>query len=155
MSTSSALKIKKDSHFIKKSTESFNGVAATTSKPQPRQPVIIYTYSPKIIHTNPCDFMTLVQKLTGLSHSNDDQSPTPKPETSSDNSNEKPNNDNESPLDGAMDGNGNGNDSSNGQVYSNCFDPPIIYPSNYICFNTVGNTKDFLYSTAPFYNYID
>ncbi|KAL2462986.1 putative VQ motif-containing protein motif-containing protein [Forsythia ovata] len=147
MSTPSALKIKKASHFIKKSPESFNG----TSKPQPRQPVIIYTYSPKIIHTNPRDFMTLVQKLTGLSHSNDDQySPTPKPETSTDNSNE-----NESPLDGVMDGNGNENDSSNGQVYSNCFDPQIIYPSNYICFNTVGNTTDFLYSTAPFYNYID
>ncbi|KAL2462841.1 uncharacterized protein Fot_54078 [Forsythia ovata] len=92
----------------RKSPESFNG----TSKPQPRQPVIIYTYSPKIIHTNPRDFMTLVQKLTGLSHSNDDQySPTPKPETSTDNSNE-----NESPLDGVMDGNGNENDSSNGQM---------------------------------------
>ncbi|KAL6573709.1 hypothetical protein OROHE_002168 [Orobanche hederae] len=31
-----------------------------------RPPVIIYTQSPKIIHTQPQDFMTLVQKLTGL-----------------------------------------------------------------------------------------
>lgn len=31
----------------------------------PRGPVIIYTVSPKIIHTHPNNFMTLVQRLTG------------------------------------------------------------------------------------------
>ncbi|KAG7597809.1 VQ motif [Arabidopsis suecica] len=36
------------------------------SQPQPpRGPVIIYTVSPKIIHTHPNNFMTLVQRLTG------------------------------------------------------------------------------------------
>lgn len=35
-------------------------------KPQLRQPVIIYTHSPKIIHTHPKDFMALVQRLTGF-----------------------------------------------------------------------------------------
>ncbi|GMH17115.1 hypothetical protein Nepgr_018956 [Nepenthes gracilis] len=32
---------------------------------QPRPPVIIYTVSPKVIHTDPANFMTLVQRLTG------------------------------------------------------------------------------------------
>ncbi|KGN52621.2 hypothetical protein Csa_008052 [Cucumis sativus] len=32
---------------------------------QLRQPLIIYTHSPKIIHTHPKDFMALVQRLTG------------------------------------------------------------------------------------------
>ncbi|KAJ0522369.1 putative VQ motif-containing protein/18/20/21/25 [Helianthus annuus] len=34
---------------------------------QLRPPVIIYTVSPKVIHTNPNEFMTLVQRLTGPS----------------------------------------------------------------------------------------
>nr|GEX34853.1 protein MKS1-like [Tanacetum cinerariifolium] len=34
---------------------------------QHRPPVIIYTVSPKVIHTNPNEFMTLVQRLTGPS----------------------------------------------------------------------------------------
>ncbi|KAL6571053.1 hypothetical protein OROGR_000603 [Orobanche gracilis] len=36
-----------------------------------RPPVIIYTQSPKIIHTQAHDFMTLVQKLTGLQRAED------------------------------------------------------------------------------------
>lgn len=35
-------------------------------------PVIIYVRSPKIIHAQPCEFMALVQKLTGFMHQNDD-----------------------------------------------------------------------------------
>jgi hypothetical protein len=35
-------------------------------QPQQHQPVIIYTHSPKVIRTNPTDFMSIVQKLTGL-----------------------------------------------------------------------------------------
>ncbi|KAL5560390.1 hypothetical protein UlMin_036601 [Ulmus minor] len=61
------LRIHKDSHKIKKPP-----VAPQPSQPPahpPRQPVIIYTVSPKIIHTNPSDFMNLVQRLTGLSSS--------------------------------------------------------------------------------------
>jgi hypothetical protein len=34
---------------------------------QYRPPIIIHTYSPKVIHTQPDDFMSLVQKLTGSS----------------------------------------------------------------------------------------
>ena len=36
---------------------------------QPRLPVIIYMVSPKIIHTTPNEFMSLVQRLTGSSSS--------------------------------------------------------------------------------------
>ncbi|CAI9787224.1 unnamed protein product [Fraxinus pennsylvanica] len=69
------LKINKDSHFIKKlpsssSSSVINGVAS--KPPQPRYPVIIYTHSPKVIHTQPRDFMALVQKLTGYSPSEDE-----------------------------------------------------------------------------------
>ena len=43
---------------------------APAPQPQPpirqQQPVIIYTHSPKVIRTNPRDFMSIVQKLTGL-----------------------------------------------------------------------------------------
>ncbi|KAG8633287.1 protein MKS1 [Manihot esculenta] len=69
-----ALKVRKDSHKIKKPP-----VAPQPSQQQqhhhhqpptqPRPPVIIYTVSPKVIHTNPSDFMNLVQRLTGSSSS--------------------------------------------------------------------------------------
>lgn len=64
------LRIHKDSHKIKKPP-----IAPPLSQPNqpqqpPRQPVIIYTVSPKVIHTNPSDFMNLVQRLTGLPRSN-------------------------------------------------------------------------------------
>lgn len=71
------LKISKDSHFIKKSSPSSSSSSSTlaqlvVTKPPQRHPVIIYTHSPKIIHTHPRDFMALVQKLTGLSRSEED-----------------------------------------------------------------------------------
>ncbi|KAF5194638.1 hypothetical protein FRX31_015776 [Thalictrum thalictroides] len=82
------LKISKDSHSIQKSSSSssspisssssLTGIAAvggknqSPSSSQQRQPVIIYTHSPKVIHTKARDFMALVQKLTGLSHSDDE-----------------------------------------------------------------------------------
>ncbi|CAH9143925.1 unnamed protein product [Cuscuta epithymum] len=79
MPNNHALKIRGDSHVIKKSPPSssasssiISGVAANATaaaRPQPRQPVIIYTHSPKVIHTHPKDFKALVQKLTGLSRS--------------------------------------------------------------------------------------
>ncbi|KAK4358080.1 hypothetical protein RND71_023690 [Anisodus tanguticus] len=93
---SSPLKINKASHFIKKSSSNllpssssssslYNGVAAATStttipSQQPRHPVIIYTHSPKVIHTHPRDFMALVQKLTGLSPEDDHSSPSHPPQ---------------------------------------------------------------------------
>ncbi|KAL3528035.1 hypothetical protein ACH5RR_012691 [Cinchona calisaya] len=69
------LKVSKDSHKIKKPP-----VApqlhhpplprlhpSTTTDHQLRQPVVIYTVSPKVHHTTVNDFMNLVQRLTGPS----------------------------------------------------------------------------------------
>ncbi|XP_054789212.1 protein MKS1-like [Prosopis cineraria] len=60
------LRIHKDSHKIKKPP-----LAPQPSQPRPppRQPIIIYAVSPKVIHTTPGDFMSLVQRLTGSSSS--------------------------------------------------------------------------------------
>ena len=67
------LKIHKDSHKIRKppvpQPQHPSQLPAGPHNLPPRQPVIIYTVSPKIIHTNPSDFMNLVQRLTGLSSS--------------------------------------------------------------------------------------
>lgn len=54
------LKVNKESHRIRKPSLPLPQV-------QYRPPVIIHTYSPKVIHTEPDDFMSLVQKLTGSS----------------------------------------------------------------------------------------
>ncbi|XWS21757.1 hypothetical protein CRYUN_Cryun30bG0081500 [Craigia yunnanensis] len=61
------LKVRKDSYKIKKPP-----LAPQPVQKQPTQirpPVIIYTVSPKVIHTNPSDFMNLVQRLTGSTSS--------------------------------------------------------------------------------------
>ncbi|KAI4313917.1 hypothetical protein L6164_026859 [Bauhinia variegata] len=61
----SPLMIKRESHLIRKPSSS-----ADTNKPhqqQPRNPIIIYAHSPKVIHTKPKDFMAVVQRLTGMS----------------------------------------------------------------------------------------
>ncbi|XP_044492254.1 VQ motif-containing protein 8, chloroplastic [Mangifera indica] len=76
----SPLNINKDSHAIHKSS-SLSGVVqaqaqalnAINKKQQRQQPVIIYTESPKVIHTQARDFMALVQKLTGLSRDDDQE----------------------------------------------------------------------------------
>ncbi|KAL2519043.1 vq motif-containing protein 8 [Abeliophyllum distichum] len=67
------LRINKDSSMIQKPSYSTNifGHVSVDQKQQ-RQPVIIYTHSPKIIHAKAQDFMALVQKLTGLSRSEED-----------------------------------------------------------------------------------
>ncbi|CAH1431313.1 unnamed protein product [Lactuca virosa] len=56
------LKLKQESHTIQKQHQ------------QIRKPIIIYTYSPEVIHAKPHDFMALVQKLTGHSGSKDQES---------------------------------------------------------------------------------
>lgn len=66
----SPLKINKGSHVIQKpSSSSVLHHPKQQQQQQRRGPVIIYTHSPKIIHTQAQDFMALVQKLTGLSRS--------------------------------------------------------------------------------------
>lgn len=77
----SQLKLHKDSHLIKKSSpassSSTSSLFVAPAKPQQRHPVIIYTHSPKIIHTHPKDFMALVQKLTGRSRDEEDDTNNP------------------------------------------------------------------------------
>ncbi|KAJ8753680.1 hypothetical protein K2173_026356 [Erythroxylum novogranatense] len=70
------LRVNTDSYMInKKSSSSSSSLGVNrSSKTLQRHPVIIYTHSPKVIHTHPKDFMALVQKLTGLSRSDSDQS---------------------------------------------------------------------------------
>ncbi|GKV46545.1 hypothetical protein SLEP1_g53518 [Rubroshorea leprosula] len=60
----SPLKINKESHSIRKSSSS-SSISDAPPKQKQRQPVIIYTDSPKIIHAQKQEFMALVQKLTG------------------------------------------------------------------------------------------
>ncbi|KAG5229896.1 VQ motif-containing family protein [Salix suchowensis] len=78
------LKADKDSHMIKKpftsppSSSSSSASSLAVSGPIKPRPVIIYTHSPKIIHTHPKDFMALVQKLTGLSQSSEDDPSAPR-----------------------------------------------------------------------------
>ncbi|KAL9247480.1 hypothetical protein vseg_020910 [Gypsophila vaccaria] len=80
---SSPLKVQKASHAIKRSYSTSTSTSSrfvpslvvAGSRPNQhhqRGPVIIYTHSPKVINTNPRDFMSLVQKLTGMSRSKDD-----------------------------------------------------------------------------------
>ncbi|KAL3501727.1 hypothetical protein ACH5RR_036176 [Cinchona calisaya] len=73
----SPLRINKDSHVIQKQQNATRLMKNQQQQP-PRQPppVIIYTHSPKIIHTKPKDFMALVQKLTGFTPSDDDDKTT-------------------------------------------------------------------------------
>ncbi|CAL9068887.1 unnamed protein product [Musa banksii] len=83
------LKIHKDSHLIHKASSSSSSSSSTSTsttttttsshQQQRHHPVIIYTHSPKVIHTQARDFMALVQKLTGLSRSaaDDDSSSLP------------------------------------------------------------------------------
>ncbi|KAM7482994.1 hypothetical protein LguiB_007577 [Lonicera macranthoides] len=163
----SPLNINKDSHFIKKSPPSSSSSSSSPLiKPQQqRHPVIIYTHSPKIIHTHPRDFMALVQKLTGLSRSDDDPGPPVNSDAANNNNNNNnnvtiPNNntsscceDDDKNIKGMMnlvnddndstsvitDENGGGSSSiGDGQVNS-CFVPPtpIFDPPNASCFNNI------------------
>ncbi|KAK2390587.1 protein MKS1 [Trifolium repens] len=67
------LRINKDSHKIKKPPLAPQQQQQQQQLP-PRQPIIIYTVSPKVIHTTPGDFMNLVQRLTGSSSSSSSSS---------------------------------------------------------------------------------
>lgn len=62
------LKVRKDSQKIKKPPivpHQQHQLPPHHHQAPPRPPVIIYTVSPKVIHANPSEFMSLVQRLTG------------------------------------------------------------------------------------------
>ncbi|KAG0451989.1 hypothetical protein HPP92_025922 [Vanilla planifolia] len=71
----SPLRVSRDSHKIKKPPVPPAATAQPAPQPPPREPVIIYTVSPKIIHVEPANFMDLVQRLTG-SGNNDLSTPS-------------------------------------------------------------------------------
>ncbi|KAK9096397.1 hypothetical protein Sjap_021894 [Stephania japonica] len=70
------LKVRKDSHKIKKPP--LHGpphqLHSQQEVQQYRPPVIIYTVSPKVIHTDVSEFMSTVQRLTGFSSSSSSSS---------------------------------------------------------------------------------
>ncbi|CAI0377908.1 unnamed protein product [Linum tenue] len=176
------LKVNKDSRAIIKTSSSASSLAvAGSAKPPPqRHPVIIYTHSPKVIHTHPRDFMALVQKLTGLSRSDQDPAADPSPSSSQgenhniiNNSNNKiggggENEDNESSSVITEENCGDGqqaNSSSNTFVPSSIFESPPPNPyhqltTNVPVFPPSGSAGDrHLYcgtpNPAPFFNYTD
>lgn len=61
------LKVRKDSHKIRKppQPQPGGGGGGGGAVQQVRQPVIIYTVSPKVVHAEPSEFMSVVQRLTG------------------------------------------------------------------------------------------
>jgi hypothetical protein len=59
------LSVSKDSHKVRKPLVVPLPHGAQQAQQQPRAPVIIYDASPKVIHTQPSEFMALVQRLTG------------------------------------------------------------------------------------------
>ncbi|KAL3570838.1 hypothetical protein D5086_028087 [Populus alba] len=148
------LKVNKDSHMIKKSfpsppsssSSSVSSLAVTG--PIKPHPVIIYTHSPKVIHTNPKDFMALVQKLTGLSQSGDDPSaPQARKENGNrvvakeENKKVKINDDNESSS-AITDHENYGSIGDRGQRFNYITNIPIFTP----------NLAEFLCANQPCYN---
>ncbi|KAL5544785.1 hypothetical protein UlMin_008569 [Ulmus minor] len=162
------LKINQESHTIKKSSSSppssstASSPAATKPLPQQqRSPVIIYTHSPKVIHTHPRDFMALVQKLTGQSHPEDTPPPptTKKPEaganlSSEANKNTKINNTNDDNESTSVITDENCS-SEQSQVINSGFvaQPNPYLMNNYPIFGS--NSGDFFCPNQPFYNYPD
>ncbi|GAB2279111.1 hypothetical protein Dimus_013767 [Dionaea muscipula] len=82
----SPLRVSKDSHKIRKpppnaastakpplhpqfQSQARGTTAAASSSEDSRQPVIIYAVSPKVIHADPSNFMSIVQRLTGSAYS--------------------------------------------------------------------------------------
>ncbi|KAK9276052.1 hypothetical protein L1049_005583 [Liquidambar formosana] len=178
----SPLRVNKESHFIHKSSSlssssnsnsnsssssTLYGVAkqqhAAAATHQQRHPVIIYTHSPKIIHTQARDFMALVQKLTGLSRSDGETAAPPQPQqgvkTSSDegNDNVKPpavsHDDNESSS--VLTDEVNCGDV---KVISSSSVSPMFNPPN-PCFADIPlftpNSSNFFCSPRPLYRYPD
>ncbi|KAL2324097.1 hypothetical protein Fmac_023155 [Flemingia macrophylla] len=143
----SPLLINKDSHKIRKAST----IDHEDAKLNKAQPIIIYTHSPKIIHTKAKDFMALVQRLTGRSRTNDDyvSSAASLPQEPSDNfrlslsdgSNNNTNTETSSAL-------RRGDDSTNVQRGISCLDfadMPLFTP----------NSSDFFCSSRPVFKYSD
>ncbi|OIW21097.1 hypothetical protein TanjilG_29230 [Lupinus angustifolius] len=176
------LKTNRVSHSIKKTSSSSPSLSSLLppNKPQQqRQPVIIYTHSPKIIERHPKDFMALVQKLTGLSRDHSEEEtdedsnpissfnspsrlPPPKhePEAAVENIVEAKYPKEENETSSVITNENNGGYSSMGEVKS-CFmaapssmtmEPPLMhYMRNLPVFEP--NSDEFMCSAKSFFNY--
>ena len=165
----SPLKINKDSHVIQKQ--------APAPKQQQRQgPVIIYTHSPKIIHTQARDFMALVQKLTGFSRSDEVNETAPSRSRKNSNKpkddsfitlaagNRQEDNDSSSALTdengsfGRSDGFGHVNNNNNNNVSSSSVPTNTISAQNAFFADLplfTPNSSDFFCSPRPVYKFAD
>ncbi|XP_010507076.1 PREDICTED: protein MKS1-like [Camelina sativa] len=67
----SPLSVHKDSHKIIKKPPKHPAPPQNRDQPQqpyvPREPVVIYAVSPKVVHATASEFMNVVQRLTGIS----------------------------------------------------------------------------------------
>ncbi|OMO89738.1 VQ motif-containing protein [Corchorus capsularis] len=141
----SPLKINKDSHLIQKPVP-----APKQQQQQQRHgPVIIYTHSPKIIHTQARDFMALVQKLTGLSRSDNEVN---------DSAPSKPTEDNDSSSALTEDNGSSGGVDVNNKVAQTqstniITTPPVPFFGDVPLFTP--NSADFFCSPRPVYKFAD
>ncbi|KAG4179092.1 hypothetical protein ERO13_A10G083607v2 [Gossypium hirsutum] len=60
-------RLSKDSHKVKKPPHPPPRAAVPPAVQHRREPVVIYAVSPKVIHAEQSDFMSVVQRYTGLS----------------------------------------------------------------------------------------
>ncbi|RWW42283.1 hypothetical protein BHE74_00052187 [Ensete ventricosum] len=172
------LKIHKDSHLIHKASSSSSSSSTTTNassqqqqQQQRHRPVIIYTHSPKVIHTQAHDFMALVQKLTGLSRSTgDDSSPSLPPAPPAANALRLHKDSNRAAVSASDDSSSSSENSSlGGDVHVTCssltsagaispiafepLPPPNPFFSEIPMFTPT--SEDFICSSMPFYRYPD
>ena len=141
----SPLKINKDSHFINKQP--------SAAKHQQQHPVIIYTHSPKIIHTQARDFMALVQKLTGLSSSDTVQKNAPLRPQDGVQPSSRDDNESSSVLTDEHYGGGGGDGNVSSSSVSPMFKAPHHYLADIPLFTP--NSTDFFCSPRRFYRYHD
>ncbi|URD72481.1 VQ motif [Musa troglodytarum] len=169
------LKIHKDSHLIHKASSSSSSSSTTTNassqQQQRHRPVIIYTHSPKVIHTQAHDFMALVQKLTGLSRSTEDDSlSTLPPAPPAANASRLHKDNNRAAVSASDDSSSSSENSSlGGDVHVTCSSltsagaispmafEPLLPPNPF--FSEIPmftpTSEDFICSSMPFYRYPD
>nr|CAN73469.1 hypothetical protein VITISV_000273 [Vitis vinifera] len=149
----SPLKINKDSHSINKPSSTLSFSKPPAAKHQQRHPVIIYTHSPKIIHTQARDFMALVQKLTGLSSSSDSvQNNAPAQPQEAVKASSRDDNESSSVLTDDHCG-GAGDAQVSSSSVSPIFNASNPYLADIPLFTP--NSTDFFCSPCPFYRYPD
>ncbi|KAI3733955.1 hypothetical protein L6452_13414 [Arctium lappa] len=133
------LKVKQESHTIHKQHH----------QQQIKKPIIIYTYSPEVIHTKPHDFMALVQKLTGQSGSKDQEKQVLQKTLEHDGCVRKDNNDSNSNDSGVT----HQKDKTMKDKSPMFNAPSSPYVADIPLFTP--NSSDYFFSTRPFFRFSD